>query len=58
MTVEPASALPLIAGELLFAGEDGDIASEEGAAGAEESSTYVTPLEHGETFPAASVAVA
>ena len=58
MTVEPASALPLIAGELLFAGDEGDTASEEGAAGAEESSTYWTPAEQGETLPAASLAVA
>ena len=39
LTVEPASALPLIAGLLLFAGEVGLTESDEGAAGAAESST-------------------
>ena len=33
-TVEPASAEPLTAGVLLFAGEEGETASEEGALGA------------------------
>ena len=58
MTVEPNSAVPRIFGELLLAGEDGEVESELGALGALESSTYVTPLEHGDGFPAASVAVA
>ena len=58
MTVEPASAEPVMFGELSFAGEWGVESSEDGAAGALESSTYVTPVEQPETFPAASVAVA
>ena len=58
MTVEPASAVPEIAGELLFAGPTGEEASPDGFAGAVESSTYVTPAEHPETLPEASVAVA
>jgi hypothetical protein len=33
-TVEPASAVPLSEGELLFAGEEGETASELGATGA------------------------
>jgi hypothetical protein len=43
---------------LSFAGEDGASDSPDGAAGAVESSAYVTPVEHPEVFPAASVAVA
>jgi hypothetical protein len=39
LTVEPASAVPLIFGKLSLAGETGADASEEGAAGALESST-------------------
>jgi len=39
LTVEPASAVPEIAGELLFAGEAGEEPSDEGSAGAVESST-------------------
>ena len=58
MTVEPASAEPLTLGALSFAGEEGETASEPGAPGEVESSTYATPLEHEETLPAASVAVA
>ena len=58
LTVEPASAAPLIEGLLLFAGEAGLTEREEGAAGAVESSTYATPLEQPETLPAVSVAVA
>jgi hypothetical protein len=58
LTVEPASAVPLTFGELLFAGEAGETESEEGVAGAVESSTYWTPEEQAEAFPAASVAVA
>ena len=59
MTVEPASAVPEIAGELLFAGDTGLEASEVGSTGAVESSTYVTEaVEQPETLPAASVAVA
>jgi hypothetical protein len=59
LTVEPASAVPVIAGELLFAGETGEEASDVGSAGAVESSTYVTELaEQPLTLPAASVAVA
>ena len=57
--MEPASAVPLIAGELLFAGPAGVAASDVGSAGAVESSTYVTEeVEQPETLPAASVAVA
>jgi hypothetical protein len=44
-------------GLLSFAGEAGVVASALGAAGAVESSTYVTPLEHADVLPAASVAV-
>jgi hypothetical protein len=59
LTVEPASAVPEMAGELLFAGPTGVETSEAGSAGAVESSTYVTELaEQPETLPAASVAVA
>jgi hypothetical protein len=59
LTVDPASAVPEIDGELLFAGPAGVAASEAGSAGAVESSTYVTELvEQPLTFPAASVAVA
>ena len=59
MTVEPASAVPEIAGELLFAGDAGLEASDVGSPGAVESSTYVTEeVEQPETLPAASVAVA
>ena len=59
MTVEPASAVPEMAGELLFAGPAGVAAREAGRAGAVESSTYVTEeVEQPLTLPAASVAVA
>jgi len=59
VTVEPTSALPMTLGELLFAGEAGLVELTVGAAGAVESSTYVTELaEQGETLTAASVAVA
>ena len=58
MTVEPASAEPLTFGALSFAGEEGETARDAGAFGAVESSTYPTPPEQPETFPAASVAVA
>jgi hypothetical protein len=37
LTVEPASALPLILGPLSFAGETGELASAVGAAGIIES---------------------
>ena len=58
-TVEPASALPMIFGELLFAGEAGLVELTVGAAGASESSTYMIELvEQAETLPAASAAVA
>ena len=39
LTVEPASAVPLIEGLLLFAGEAGETESDNGAPGAAESST-------------------
>src|SRR5262249_29985219 len=58
-TVELASAVPWIAGLLLFAGEAGDVVRPDGAPGAVESSTYVTLVdEHAETLPAAAGAVA
>ena len=57
--MEPASAVPVILGELSFAGPTGLEASEVGRAGVVESSTYVIELvEQLETLPAASVAVA
>jgi hypothetical protein len=59
LTLEPASAVPETLGESSLAGEAGVESSEEGAAGALESSTYVTELaEQFETFPATSVDVA
>jgi hypothetical protein len=59
LTVDPASAVPLIAGELSLAGPAGVAASEDGSAGAVESSTYVTDeLEQADALPAGSVAVA
>ena len=56
--MEPASAVPVTRGSLLFAGEAGVVPSAEGATGAAESSTYEIAEEHGDVFPAASVAVA
>ena len=50
--------MPLIAGELSFAGPAGVAESAIGSAGAVESSTYVVPAEQLLTLPAASVAVA
>jgi hypothetical protein len=58
VTVEPASAEPEIFGELSFAGDGGVVSRADGADGAVESSTYVTPAEQPETLPEASVAVA
>ena len=58
MTVEPASAVPLIRGSLLFAGEAGVVPSADGATGAAESSTYEIDEEQADWLPAASVAVA
>ena len=58
LTVDPASAVPEIAGELSFAGPAGVEARPEAFAGAVESSTYVTPEEQPLTFPDGSVAVA
>jgi hypothetical protein len=43
---------------LLLAGDEGETPRDDGAAGADESSTYWTPEEQDEAFPAASVAVA
>ena len=54
-TVEPASAVPVTAGLLLFAGEAGDIASPEGATGAVVSHVNVK-LEAVATFDTLSVA--
>ena len=51
LTVEPASAVPISFGLLLFAGEAGLVELIVGAAGAVESSTYVIGLEHWEVFP-------
>ena len=39
LTVEPASAVPVMRGSLLFAGDAGVDPSEDGALGAAESST-------------------
>ena len=51
--------MPVIAGELLFAGPAGVAASDVVSAGALESSTYVTEeVEQPDTLPAASVALA
>jgi hypothetical protein len=50
--------VPEILGVLSLAGETGMDASEEGAAGALESSRYATPPEQLPVLPAASVAVA
>jgi hypothetical protein len=58
LTVEPASAVSVISGKLSLPGEAGAVARDDGAAGAVESSTYATPDEQPEAFPAASVAVA
>jgi hypothetical protein len=58
LTVEPASAVPENLGALSLAGETGVEVSEEGAAGALESSRYTTPAEQLPVLPAASVAVA
>jgi hypothetical protein len=40
LTVEPASAVPVTRGSLLFAGDAGVVPSADGALGAAESSTY------------------
>ena len=56
LTVEPASAVPVIRGSLLFAGEAGVVPRAEGAAGAAESSTYEIDEEQLDWLPAASVA--
>jgi hypothetical protein len=59
LTVDPASAVPLTTGVFAFAGEDGVVVRPLGAAGAVESSTYVSAgEEQAEPLPAASVAVA
>ena len=58
-TVDPASAVPFTFGEVSFAGDTGDVDNAVGFAGAVESSTKATEsVEHADTFPAASVAVA
>ena len=54
-TVEPASAVPLVEGELLFAGEVGEAARELGATGAVVSHVNVK-LEAVATFDTLSVA--
>jgi hypothetical protein len=57
--VAPPGALPITFGELSFAGDPGEVDVNVGAAGGVESSTYETEvLEHADSFPAASVAVA
>jgi hypothetical protein len=58
LTVDPDSAAPLIFGLLSFAGDAGVDERPLGAAGAVESSTYVTPAEQVDALPATSVAVA
>ena len=59
LTVDPASAEPLIAGELLFAGPAGVLERPVGAAGAVESSTYVAEDdEQADVLPDASLALA
>ena len=56
-TVLPASATPLNAGELLLAGDTGDVEVSIGAEGGALSSTYdAKVLEQDDAFPAASVA--
>ena len=58
MTVEPASAVPVIFGELLFAGPAGEAARAVGAAGAAVSIVIDSAPEATLVFPAASVAFA
>jgi multisubunit Na+/H+ antiporter MnhC subunit len=58
LTVEPASAVPVMLGLLLFAGDAGVEPNPLGAVGSVESSTYVYPIEQAEVLFAASVAVA
>src|SRR4029078_475005 len=58
LTVEPASAVPLIAGALLLAGPAGVAVRPEGLTGAVEPSRTFTPRAQPLTLPAASVAVA
>ena len=58
-TVVLAAALPMTSGVLSLDGEDGLVALAVGAAGAVESSMYVTDVaEHADALPAVSVAVA
>ena len=54
--MELASAVPVMRGSLLFAGEAGVVPSADGATGAAESSTYATAEEQADWLPAASVA--
>ena len=57
-TVDEASAAPITTGALLLAGDAGTTVTPDGAPGGVESSTYVTPTLHGDTFPSTSVACA
>ena len=57
MTVEPASALPLIVTAVCCEGEVGEVTSALGAAGAIVSLVKLTELEQDDVLPAASVAV-
>jgi hypothetical protein len=57
-TVEPGSAVPLIAGEFSLAGETGLTVRPVGAPGAMESAVKPIGLAHSETTPKESVAVA
>ena len=54
-TVLPASAVPLIVGELILVNEVDDVIS--GAAGAVVSTVIFSPADGTEVFPASSVAV-
>ena len=59
MTVVPPEALPITFGWLSFAGDAGDVDVNVGAGGGVESSVYEAKVvEHADSFPAASVAVA
>ena len=55
-TVEPASAVPLIVGELSLAGESGSVSLSVGGPGAVVSTTHVRVAGVGSVLPAASMA--
>ena len=58
LTVEPASAVPRILGELSLPGDAGALPDGAGVAGAIESWMYVSADEQADTFPAGSVVFA